>query len=107
MCRIGVEVPPGFTLTTPLCQVFQQSNDLPAEMWEMVKAAVKTVETDTGKKYGSDENPLLFSCRSGAAISMPGMMVSAFGGVILSCPILSSQRNYLTLSISRTPCSIL
>jgi pyruvate,orthophosphate dikinase len=74
MSRIGVEVPPGFTLTTPLCQVFQQSNDLPAEMWEMVKEAVKTVEADTGKKYGSDENPLLFSCRSGAAISMPGMM---------------------------------
>jgi hypothetical protein len=74
MSRIGVDVPPGFTLTTPLCQVFQQSNDLPAEMWEMVKEAVKTVEADTGKKYGSDENPLLFSCRSGAAISMPGMM---------------------------------
>jgi hypothetical protein len=74
MSKIGVDVPPGFTLTTPLCKVFQESNDLPQEMWQLVRQAVKQVEQDTGKTYGSDENPLLFSCRSGAAISMPGMM---------------------------------
>jgi hypothetical protein len=74
MSRIGVDVPPGFTLITPLCIVYEKQNDLPAEMWVMVKQAIKRVEADTGKKFGADENPLLFSCRSGAAISMPGMM---------------------------------
>jgi pyruvate,orthophosphate dikinase len=74
MSRIGVDVPPGFTLITPLCIVYEKQNDLPAEMWVTVKQAIKRVEADTGKKFGADENPLLFSCRSGAAISMPGMM---------------------------------
>ena len=74
MSRIGVDVPPGFTLTTPLCPEFDKSNDLPAEVWKMVREAVKTVEADTGKTFGSGDKPLLFSCRSGAAISMPGMM---------------------------------
>jgi len=74
MTRIGVEVPPGFTLTTPLCQVYEKHGDLPAEIWEGVKESVKRVEADMGKKYGDSENPLLFSCRSGAAVSMPGMM---------------------------------
>lgn len=74
MGRIGVDVPPGFTLVTKLCQVYQKADDLPKEMWDMVRAAIERVEKDTGKKFGSEENPLLFSCRSGAAISMPGMM---------------------------------
>lgn len=74
MSRIGVDVPPGFTLITPLCQVFDKENDLPEEMWEKVKAAIQSVEEDTGKKFGANDDPLLFSCRSGAAISMPGMM---------------------------------
>mmetsp|Transcript_10443 Transcript_10443/g.15358 ORF Transcript_10443/g.15358 Transcript_10443/m.15358 type:complete len:955 (+) Transcript_10443:137-3001(+) len=74
MSRIGVEVPPGFTLTTPLCELFQESRDLTPELWDMVKESVKRVEEDMGKKYGDKENPLLFSCRSGAAVSMPGMM---------------------------------
>mmetsp|Transcript_50576 Transcript_50576/g.93508 ORF Transcript_50576/g.93508 Transcript_50576/m.93508 type:complete len:925 (-) Transcript_50576:171-2945(-) len=74
MSKIGVDVPPGFTLTTPLCQVFAKENDLPAAIWENVRANVRRVEQDMGKKFGSKVNPLLFSCRSGAAISMPGMM---------------------------------
>ena len=74
MSRIGVDVPPGFTLTTPLCQVYQEIDDLPEEMWTQVRDAVKQVEKDVGKVYGATTNPLLFSCRSGAAISMPGMM---------------------------------
>lgn len=74
MSSIGIAVPPGFTLTTPLCQVFQESNDLPEEMWAEVENAIKTVEADMGRKFGDSENPLLFSCRSGAAVSMPGMM---------------------------------
>ena len=74
MSRIGVDVPPGFTLTTRLCQIFDEYNDLPEEIWQSVKESVGRVEQDMGKTYGGKENPLLFSCRSGAAVSMPGMM---------------------------------
>jgi pyruvate,orthophosphate dikinase len=74
MSSIGIAVPPGFTLTTPLCQVFQDSNDLPEEVWAEIENAVKGVEAYMGRKFGDSEHPLLFSCRSGAKISMPGMM---------------------------------
>jgi hypothetical protein len=74
MSRIGVDVPPGFTLITRLCEVYEEADDLPKEMWDMVRVGIARVEKDTGKKFGANENPLLFSCRSGAAISMPGMM---------------------------------
>ena len=74
MSRIGVDVPPGFTLTTPLCDVYDKYGDLPTELWDAVKHAVTRVEKDMGRTYGDSENPLLFSCRSGAAVSMPGMM---------------------------------
>jgi pyruvate, orthophosphate dikinase len=67
-------VPPGFTLSTAVCQSFQKDGDLSEEMWKDVKKAVERIEKDTGKGYGDPQNPLLFSCRSGAAISMPGMM---------------------------------
>ena len=85
MSRIGVDVPPGFTLITPLCTVFEKENDLPAEMWAMVNDAIKRVEKDMGRKFGADEDPLLFSCRSGAAISMPGMMDTVLNIVSLIC----------------------
>ena len=74
MSRIGVDVPPGFTLTTAVCQNFEEAGDLSAETWMDVKKAVERIEKDMGEGYGDAENPLLFSCRSGAAISMPGMM---------------------------------
>lgn len=67
MSKIGVDVPPGFTLTTPLCQVYQKENDLPAEVWKGVRENVERIERDMCKKFGSSDNPLLFSCRSGAA----------------------------------------
>ena len=74
MSRVGIAVPPGFTLTTPLCQVYEEHDDLPAETWEGVREAIQRVEKDMGRKFGDANHPLLFSCRSGAAISMPGMM---------------------------------
>lgn len=76
MSKIGVQVPPGFTLTTDLCRIFEESDsDLPHTIWDGIKKAIQLVEQDTGKVYGTRTgNPLLFSCRSGAAISMPGMM---------------------------------
>lgn len=74
MSSIGIDVPPGFTLTTPVCQVFDRNGDLPKELWAEVDKAIVRVEKDLGRKFGDTENPLLFSCRSGAKISMPGMM---------------------------------
>ena len=70
MSRIGVDVPPGFTLTTAVCRDFQDAGDLTEAMWHDVKEAVKRIEADMGKGYGDAKNPLLFSCRSGAAVSM-------------------------------------
>jgi len=72
MSSIGIDVPPGFTLTTPLCQVYQEHGDLPAELWTCVDAAIVQMEKDMGRQFGSDTNPLLVSCRSGAKVSMPG-----------------------------------
>jgi hypothetical protein len=72
MGSIGIAVPPGFTLTTRLCQMYQDTDDLAC--WDQVHSAIERLELDMGKTFGSSENPLLLSCRSGAAISMPGMM---------------------------------
>ena len=72
MTRIGVQVPPGFTLTAQVCQLYEASGDMPEELWDQIKLAVKQIEKEMGKQFGSYDHPLLFSCRSGAAISMPG-----------------------------------
>jgi pyruvate, orthophosphate dikinase len=74
MTRIGVPVPPGFTVTTEACIAYQDGLTFPQNMWDQVLAAVKAVEKKTGKKFGDPSNPLLVSCRSGAKMSMPGMM---------------------------------
>lgn len=74
MSSIGIDVPPGFTLTTSLCQAYQETGDITGEVWEGIRLAIQRVEADMGKSFGNPENPLLLSCRSGAAISMPGMM---------------------------------
>ena len=84
MSRIGVAVPPGFTLVTPLCDVYENHNDLPKEIWEQVKQGITRIEKDMGKKFGANKDPLLFSCRSGAAISMPGMMDTVLNIVRIS-----------------------
>jgi len=75
MTRAGVPVPPGFTVTTEACNAYLAAGGkFPAGMWEQELAALKTVEVQTGKKFGDPNNPLLVSCRSGAKFSMPGMM---------------------------------
>jgi pyruvate, orthophosphate dikinase len=74
MTRAGVPVPPGFTVTTEACNEFRKTGKFPAGMWDQALAALKTVEKQTGKKFGDPKNPLLVSCRSGAKFSMPGMM---------------------------------
>jgi pyruvate,orthophosphate dikinase len=75
MTRIGVPVPPGFTVTTEACNAYLAAGGkFPEGMWEQELEALKVVEKQANKKFGSAENPLLVSCRSGAKFSMPGMM---------------------------------
>ncbi|MGB2963808.1 MAG: pyruvate, phosphate dikinase [Anaerolineales bacterium] len=75
MTRIGIPVPPGFTVTTEACNAYIAGDEkFPGGMWEQELAAMKKTEELTGKKFGDVENPLLVSCRSGAVKSMPGMM---------------------------------
>jgi pyruvate, orthophosphate dikinase len=74
MTNIGLPVPPGFTITTETCNEYQETGDLPAGLWDQVTVALRDVEENIGKKLGDPANPLLFSVRSGAKFSMPGMM---------------------------------
>ncbi len=75
MNKVGLPVPPGFTVTTEVCTYYYDNNKTyPADLKEQVKAAVAGVEKIMGKKFADAENPLLFSVRSGARVSMPGMM---------------------------------
>jgi len=75
MTRIGLPVPPGFTITTEACNIYLSSGgNLPEEVLEQTFASLKALEQRTGKGFGDKNNPLLVSVRSGAAISMPGMM---------------------------------
>jgi pyruvate,orthophosphate dikinase len=75
MTSIGLPVPPGFTITTLCCKAYYDSGKkLPAGLMDDVQKNVKLLEKELGKKFGDDKNPLLVSVRSGAAMSMPGMM---------------------------------
>ncbi len=75
MTSIGLPVPPGFTISTEVCSAYYAAGKkLPAELMEDVAKNVKMLEKELGKKFGDDKNPLLVSVRSGAAVSMPGMM---------------------------------
>jgi len=75
MTRIGVPVPPGFTVTTEACNAYLDAGEnFPEGMWEQEVACMTATEELTGKKFGDPQNPLLVSCRSGAKFSMPGMM---------------------------------
>jgi pyruvate,orthophosphate dikinase len=75
MTSIGLPVPPGFTITTEVCDLYYKSGrKLPAGLMDDVAANVATLEKELGKKFGDNKNPLLVSVRSGAARSMPGMM---------------------------------
>ncbi|MCB1075932.1 MAG: pyruvate, phosphate dikinase [Simkania sp.] len=75
MAKIGVTLPPGFTIITEACKAYEENNNkIPADILQAVWPALAHVEELMGKKFGDLENPLLFSVRSGAAQSMPGMM---------------------------------
>ncbi len=75
MVRLGIPVPPGFTVTTEACNEYlSKGGMLPEGSWDQELEALKKVEKNTGKILGDPERPLLVSCRSGAKFSMPGMM---------------------------------
>ncbi|HWB54554.1 MAG TPA: pyruvate, phosphate dikinase, partial [Tepidisphaeraceae bacterium] len=75
MTRMGLPVPPGFTITTESCKDYNDGGQkLPPGLMGQVQANLSKVEKATGKKFGDPENPLLVSARSGAKMSMPGMM---------------------------------
>lgn len=75
MTRVGLPVPPGFTITTEACvEYYRRGRQFPEGLWEQVLAALRTVEEKTAKRFGDPNNPLLVSVRSGAKFSMPGMM---------------------------------
>jgi len=74
MVSLGVPVPPGFTITTDQCIEYQNTNELSEELKADVREALQRVEDIMGKKFADPADPLLFSVRSGARVSMPGMM---------------------------------
>ena len=74
MTNLGIAVPPGFTIATTLCIQYLQSRQFPPRLRHEVDAALQRLEAATGKVLGGKDHPLLVSVRSGAAVSMPGMM---------------------------------
>jgi pyruvate, orthophosphate dikinase len=75
MTRIGLPVPPGFTMTTEVCTYYYESErSYPPQLFEQVDEALARIEGSVGKEFGGVENPRLISVRSGARDSMPGMM---------------------------------
>ena len=74
MTGAGLPVPPSFTITTEACVEYMKTGEFPPGMWEQTLEALKEIERQTGKRFGDPENPLLVSVRSGARVSMPGMM---------------------------------
>ena len=74
MCNLGIPVPPGFTITTDACTYYMQNKKFPPGVKSQVNNAIIQIEKYMNKKFGNNKNPLLFSVRSGARMSMPGMM---------------------------------
>ena len=74
MCNIGVSVPPGFTISTAACSLFQKTGKLPEEVLQMLPAALELLGSEVGLEFGNPDKPLLVSVRSGSVQSMPGML---------------------------------
>ncbi|NLI61913.1 MAG: pyruvate, phosphate dikinase [Methanosarcinaceae archaeon] len=74
MAQMGIPVPPGFTITTEVCSIYQDEKKYPDEVKKQIFEAIEKLEDATDKKFGDNKNPLLLSIRSGARVSMPGMM---------------------------------
>ncbi len=85
MCLLGIPVPPGFTISTEVCTYYyRHGRKYPPELVEQVEGAIRSVEEIMGSRFGDPENPLLFSVRSGARASMPGMMETVLNAGLCS-----------------------
>ncbi len=88
MSNLGLPVPPGFTISTEVCtHYYQNDRQYPAELDQQVEAAIAKVEESLGKKFADVNDPLLFSVRSGARVSMPGMMETVLNAGLTSVTI--------------------
>ena len=76
MSKMGIPVPPGFTITTEVCNYFTENKKLPDDLDNEIKESIKKLESSSGKSFGNTGTPLLLSVRSGGRVSMPGMMDS-------------------------------
>src|SRR5438270_9696158 len=74
MMQLGIPVPSGFTITTDACRAYLRAGGLPSGLEEEVAEHIARLEEKAGKRFGDPDDPLLVSVRSGAAVSMPGMM---------------------------------
>lgn len=74
MTQLGLPVPPGFTITTDACRYYMRYGHEPSVLADQVKRELASVEKELGRTFGDPKNPLLVSVRSGAKVSMPGMM---------------------------------
>ena len=75
MGRMGLPVPPGFTISTEVCKIFyKDKKKLNSKLVKQIRKELKVIEKSVSKKFGDLKNPLLLSVRSGARVSMPGMM---------------------------------
>src|SRR3954452_11788735 len=74
MTQLGIPVPAGFTITTDACRAYMREHGLPKGLMAEVERHVTALEERSGKRFGDEHDPLLVSVRSGAAVSMPGMM---------------------------------
>ena len=74
MCKLGIPVPPGFTISTDVCNYFLTYNSFPNNFKDLLNNYIKKIESEIGARFGDPQNPLLLSVRSGARYSMPGMM---------------------------------
>ncbi|HKV74510.1 MAG TPA: pyruvate, phosphate dikinase [Gemmatimonadales bacterium] len=74
MTNLGIPVPPGFTIAAPLCHTYLETRQFPPWLRSQVETSLQRLEAATGRQFGGGETPLLVSVRSGAAVSMPGMM---------------------------------
>ena len=96
MGRMGLPVPPGFTISTKVCELFyKDKKKLNKNLVAQIKKELKIIEKDVGKKFGDLKNPLLLSVRSGARVSMPGMM-----DTILNLGLNDKTKNALALKTS-------
>ncbi len=100
MTQIGINVPPGFVITTEACLEYLDGNRLPEKLMEEVRAQLAALEEATGKTFGKGPDPLLVSVRSGSALSMPGMLCSFvacnwilgwFCKLVIDCPMTSGS----------------